>query len=278
MFLAMDYEQLDAALERVRGHWPTAAEPPTHALICGSGWSQVVEAFDRVDAIAYEDIPGLGRPTVKGHSGMLTIASLAGKSTLIFQGRRHFYEGEGWTPIAIPVYVAIKLGVKTMVLTNSAGGVRSGMRPGDLMAISDHVNFMHANPLLGAHNEVWGPRFPDQSTVYDPELRATMLAAAEGAGLEIESGVYWANSGPTYETPAEVLMARDLGADAVGMSTVPEAILASAAGLRVAGISCITNLAAGISEHALTHAEVTETTKLTMPRMTKLVAAFWEAM
>jgi len=272
----MDFALLDSSFERVRQTWPDAS--PSHALICGSGWSQVVEAFDAHDAIGYGDIPGLGKPTVVGHSGMLTHATLAGKETLIFQGRRHFYEGEGWTPVAVTVYLAKRLGVETLVLTNSAGGVRAGFKPGDLMAITDHINFMHANPLIGDHNDIWGPRFPDQSTVYTPALRSRLLDAGKAIGTELHEGVYLANSGPTYETPAEVQMAKTLGADAVGMSTVPEAILASASGMRVAGISCITNLAAGISPHALTHEEVTQTTADVMPKMTKLVAAFWAEM
>ena len=272
----MDVDLLQSSVAALRTRWPGAK--PSHALICGSGWSEVVDAFTVEDTISYEDIPGLGRTTVVGHAGQVALGRLAGLETVVFQGRRHYYEGAGWTPVAIPVHLAVQLGAGTMVLTNSAGGVREDLRPGDLMAIVDHINNMGANPLIGEHLPHWGPRFPDMSAAYHPGLWKRLHYAAGVAGIGLRPGVYLANSGPTYETPAEVRMAQAMGADAVGMSTVPEAILANAAGLRVAGISCITNLAAGFGADALTHEEVTASTAEAMPRMRRLLAAFWETM
>jgi purine-nucleoside phosphorylase len=269
----MNYAQLDQAVTAVRARWPDAA--PRAGLICGSGWGEVVKSFTIVDSLPYEAIPGLGKTGVVGHAGRLVRAEAHGVETFIFQGRRHHYEGEGWTPVALPVYLLRQFGAGTVLLTNSAGGARADLRPGDLMVITDHINFLFANPLTGPHHPVWGPRFPDQSQVYTPALREILRRAAGRIGLPLAEGVYLASPGPTYETPAEVRMFRAWGADALGMSTVPEAILASAAGLAVVGVSCITNLAAGTLDQPLSHEEVTEMTRLTMPKMQALVAAFW---
>ncbi len=272
----MNYELLEQAAAFLKGRWPDAK--PTHGLILGSGWSEVVETFEIKDTVEYGDIPGLGKAGVVGHAGKLSWATGPGLETFIFQGRRHYYEGIGWTPIAIPIYVLKQLGAQTLVLTNAAGGARDDMKPGDLMIIADHFNNFGANPLLGEHNPVWGPRFADQSHVYDPGLIEQLKRAGESAGVPLTTGVYLASTGPTYETPAEVRAYKRIGADAVGMSTVPEAMLANAAGLKVAGLSCITNLAAGISKADLSHEEVTDTTKQTMPRMKKVLEAFWKEM
>lgn len=267
------YDVLDCAWQTVRQRWPTAK--PACGLICGSGWSDVVAAFETRDVLEYAKIPGLGAPGVVGHAGKLVWGQLAGIETFIFQGRRHYYEGEGWTPVALPVYLLKKFGAQALVLTNAAGGIRSDLKPGDLMLIADHINNI-GSPLLGPHNIVWGPRFPDQTTVYDTALRAAADRASKAAGVPLKSGVYLASPGPAYETPAEIRAYRTLGADAVGMSTVPEAQLANAAGMRVLAISCITNFAAGISPTPLTHEEVTATTQSVMPKMTKLIAALWK--
>lgn len=270
----MNYELMEEALAFIKGRWPDAA--PQCGLILGSGWSEVVDTFEIRDTIEYGDIPGLGKAGVVGHAGKLSWASAAGLETFIFQGRRHYYEGVGWTPIAIPIYILKHLGTQRVVLTNAAGGVRDDMKPGDLMIIADHYNNFGVNPLLGAHNPVWGPRFADQSTIYDPTMIQCLKAAGEKANVPLTTGVYLASTGPTYETPAEVQAYKRWGADAVGMSTVPEAMLANAAGLKVAGLSCITNLAAGISKQALSHEEVTDTTQQTMPRMKNVLVALWE--
>lgn len=270
----MDRKQLDQALSFIRSRWPKAR--PTLGLILGSGWSEVVESFTIKDAIPYEEIPGLGKTGVVGHAGRLVLAESSGIETLIFQGRRHFYEGVGWTPIALPVFLIKSLGAKAVMVTNAAGGVRADLKPGSLMIIDDHINFLGANPLIGAHDPVWGPRFPDQSEVYNTKLRKLLAQAGTAAGETLPHGVYLADSGPTYESPAEIRAFRTLGADAVGMSTVPEALLANAAGLKVVGLSCITNLAAGISKQALSHEEVTESTKQAMARMKAVVLGFWK--
>jgi len=243
-------------------------------LILGSGWSEVADAFEPVREIPYQDIPGLGRTGVAGHAGRLRHCRINGEDILIFQGRRHWYEGEGWTPIALPVYIAARAAAGFALITNAAGGVSENMRPGDLMMITDHINAMGANPLIGPHHKIWGPRFPDQSSVYNEALRLKMLEAASASGVAIKEGVYLATSGPTYETPAEVMAYRLMGADAVGMSTVPEATLANAASIKVAAISCITNPAAGVAAEPLGHTEVIETTHRAMPSMTKLIYEF----
>lgn len=270
----MNYATLDSAAKFLKQKWPNAR--PACGLILGSGWSEVVEAFDIEDQVPYEEIPGLGKTGVVGHAGRLAWGKPFGLETLIFQGRRHYYEGEGWTPVAIPLYVLKQLGAETVVLTNAAGGIRSDMKPGDLMIIKDHINNFRDNPLLGEHNPVWGPRFPDQSHVYAKELRILLKQAGVAVSEKLFEGVYLASSGPVYETPAEIRAYKAIGADAVGMSTVPEAMLANAAGMRVAALSCITNLAAGISPTDLTHEEVTETTKSAMSRMKKVLAQFWK--
>lgn len=272
----MNYELLDEAVAFLKGRWPEAK--PTHGLILGSGWSEVVDTFEIKDTVEYGEIPGLGKAGVVGHAGKLSWATGPGLETFIFQGRRHYYEGVGWSPIAIPIYALKQFGVTSLVLTNAAGGARDNMKPGDLMIIADHINNFGVNPLLGEHNPVWGPRFPDQSHVYDPGLIQLLQTAGERADVPLTTGVYLASTGPTYETPAEVQAYKRMGADAVGMSTVPEAMLANAAGLKVAGLSCITNLAAGISKVDLSHEEVTDTTKQTMPRMKKVLEAFWKEM
>lgn len=270
----IDRKLLDQALAFLRTRWPKAK--PTAGLILGSGWSEVVDSFNIIATIPYEEIPGLGKTGVVGHTGRLALAESSGIETLIFQGRRHFYEGVGWTPIALPVFLLKSLGAKTVLVTNAAGGVRSDLKPGSLMIIDDHINFLGSNPLVGAHDPFWGPRFPDQSEVYNARLRKLLAAAGRASGETLPHGVYLADSGPTYESPAEIRAFRTLGADAVGMSTVPEALLANAAGLQVVGLSCITNLAAGISQQALSHEEVTEATKGAMSRMKSVLLGFWK--
>lgn len=271
----MNKDLLQEGLDAVRDRWPDAE--PLAGMVLGSGWSPVVEAFKIKDEIPYEALPGLGRPGVKGHAGRLARVEAHGSEALIFQGRRHFYEGEGWTPIALPVFVLKSLGAKLLFLTNSAGGIRADFSPGDLMLIEDHINHMGDSPLIGPHDPFWGPRFPDQTAVYDGELRATMRGAAKETGVAVQSGVYMATSGPVYETPAEIRAYRAQGADAVGMSTVPEAMLGHAAGLRVVGLSCITNMASGISPTRLTHEEVTTTAREAMERMQGVIHACWKA-
>lgn len=249
---------------------------PGFAMILGSGWGVVVDAFEVRRTLDYHDIPGYGGTQVEGHAGRMILASHRGHDLIIFQGRRHWYEGAGWEPIAIPVAIAKDLGVHTLVLTNAAGGIRSDLRPGCLMVIDDHINAMGANPLMGGHEAFWGARFPDMSAVYHPDLRRQFDEAAHRSGQPVAHGVYLATSGPTYETPAEIRAFQRLGADAVGMSTVPEAVLANAAGIRVAGLSCITNCAAGVSDAPLAHSEVIEESRRAQTRMRALLAALFD--
>ena len=269
----MDYDVMDQALATVRNRWPNL--DPQAGMILGSGWSDTVELFTIRDCIDYVDL-GLGRPGVSGHAGRLLWAESHGREVLIFQGRRHYYEGEGWTPIALPVYVLSQLKIRVLILTNAAGGMRDGFQPGELMIIDDHINFMHDHPLIGPHRECWGPRFPDQSYVYDAELRAGFDTAGARIGLSLQHGIYLSVTGPSYETPAEIRAFRSLGAEAIGMSTVPEAMLGHASGMRVAALSCITNHAAGIQPGKLSHQEVTDAVQRTMPTMKALMQAFWE--
>ena len=182
----------------------------------------------------------------------------------------------GWEAVATPLFLLKSLGAKAVFLTNAAGGTNPKWKPGDLMIIDDHINMMGVTPLLGAHDPFWGPRFPDQSFIYDRKLRGALARAGKKAKVALRHGVYFAGTGPTYETPAEIRSWRTLGADAVGMSTVPEAMLANAAGLRVVGLSCITNMAAGILNQALTHQEVFETSQKAMAGMKKLILQFWK--
>jgi purine-nucleoside phosphorylase len=193
---------------------------------------------------------------------------------LIFEGRRHWYEGDGWNPIAFPIRLAASLGARIVILTNAAGGIRPAFRPGTLMVVDDHINAMGTNPLVGPHDVTWGPRFPDQSAVYDPRLRRQLHRTARRVGAPLAHGIYLAVSGPPYETPAEIAAFRSMGADAVGMSTVPEAILAHAAGLRVVAVSYISNPAAAASGAPLSHEALLARARTMQPRMTALLSAF----
>ena len=269
----MNHDVLERAAATVRERWPDCV--PAAGMILGSGWSSAAESLGVRDEIPFEEV-GLGRPGVVGHAGRLARIASHGREALVFQGRRHFYEGEGWTPVALPVYVLRALGAPIVLLTNAAGGIREEIGPGELMIINDHINLIHGHPLIGPHDPFWGDRFPDQSAVYDAGLRDRLAAAAGRAGHPIHRGIYLAGSGPTYETPAEIRAYRALGADAVGMSTVPEAMLAHATGMRVVALSCITNYAAGIGAGTLSHDDVTRAARAAMPRMRAVLAAFWE--
>ena len=257
---------LDSAVETIRSRWPDAR--PRCGLILGSGWGDVVSDVEG-EPVPYAKIPGLGQTGVMGHAGALLIARFNGMEVLIFQGRRHWYEGEGWTPVILPIYLLNALGADTVLLTNAAGGIRDDLKPGSLMVIEDHINMLGSNPLIGPYNPKLGTRFPDQSHVYDAVLRQQLL----NAGADT-SGVYVATSGPTFETPAEINQYRAMGADAVGMSTVPEAIIANALDMKAAGLSCVCNWAAGISPTKLTHEDVNQVAAETMPRMKHTITTF----
>lgn len=228
-------------------------------VILGSGLGDYAEALEDAVKLPYSEIPGFPRSTVAGHAGMWCCGTLYGKRVVMMQGRFHYYEGYGMKDVTLPVRVMQKIGVKTLIVTNAAGGVNLGYHPGELMVIGDMFSMTAQNPLIGPNLDAFGPRFPDMSCAFDKELRALAHKCANEQGFALREGVYAQMTGPTYETPAEIRMLRTLGADAVGMSTVPEVIVARHGGMRVLGISCITNMAAGILDQPLNHAEVTET-------------------
>jgi len=211
--------------------------------------------------VPYEEIPDFPVSTVAGHAGQLVFGQLSGKEVVAMQGRFHFYEGYSFDQVTFPVRVMKQMGVEVLIVTNAAGGVNETFNPGDLMIISDHINNMGGNPLIGPNDSRLGERFPDMSEAYSKELRQLAKEIANDIGLQVREGVYVGNTGPAYETPAEVRFARIMGGDAVGMSTVPEVIVARHAKLKVLGISCISNMAAGILDQPLTHEEVIETTE-----------------
>ncbi|MCS6914145.1 MAG: purine-nucleoside phosphorylase [Myxococcota bacterium] len=242
----------------VRRHLPEEANPRV-GLVLGSGLGEWADGLSDAVRMRYEDV-GLPPVTVPGHAGQLVHGrGPAGIEVLALQGRIHRYEGHELAVLALPVQALVACGCRTLILTNAAGSLRQDLQPGQLVLISDHINFMGGSPLIGENDPALGPRFPDMSAVYDPGLRALAQEAGRAIGLPLASGVYAALTGPQYETPAEIRMLRTLGADLVGMSTVPEAIAARHMGARVLGLSCVTNLAAGLSATPLSHAEVTET-------------------
>jgi purine-nucleoside phosphorylase len=233
---------------------------PDVALVLGSGLGAFGDRLGSSTVVPYAEIPHWPPSSVVGHAGKLVAGTASGRRVLALSGRAHLYEGHDQATVTFATRVLGRLGVKTLILTNAAGGIRTTFRPGALMLITDHINLQSANPLMGPNDDRFGRRFPDMSEVYSRRLRAEADAAARALGLSLEHGVYVALTGPSYETPAEIVALRALGADAVGMSTVPEAIVARHMGLEVLGISCISNMAAGILPHPLTEEEVIETT------------------
>ena len=231
---------------------------PEIGIDLGSGLGNLADEYNEF-AIAYSDIPGFVKSTIDGHKGRLVFANIAGKKVVMMQGRNHYYEGHSMADITYPIKVMKELGVKVVILTNAAGAVNKIFNPGDLMVITDHINLMGANPLVGPNDEKFGPRFPDMSEIYNKDLIKIADNSGRFLGLNLRHGVYIASSGPSYETPAEIKMARIMGADAAGMSTVPEAIVANYCGMKVLGISCITNYASGVSTKKLSHQEVIDT-------------------
>ncbi len=248
-----------------------SAEPDL-GLILGSGLSSLADAVEDATALAYGDIPGFPVPSVEGHAGRLVIGWLEGKAVAVLQGRVHYYEGRSMAEITLPVRVLQLLGVRILMATNAAGGLRPGFQPGDVMLISDHINLVGLggqNPLRGPNLDQLGPRFPDMTVAYDPDLRKLAGKVAGEAGLIVHEGVYAFVAGPNYETPAELRYLRQIGADAVGMSTVPEVIAARHGSTRVLGISGITNVPSleGKPQATTTHEEVLAAGKVLVPRM-----------
>jgi purine-nucleoside phosphorylase len=235
------------------------AATPQALLVLGSGLGAFADTVENAVTIPYDEIPHVATSTAPGHAGRLVVGSVRGRQVAVMAGRHHLYEGYSAEQIVLPVRALRLLGTEIMVITNAAGGVNRDFSQGALMLISDHINFTGRNPLIGPNDDRLGPRFPDMSQAYDPELRRLALASAERLRMPLEQGVYLALQGPSFETPAEIRMARTLGADAVGMSTVLETIAANHCGMRVLGISLITNMAAGILPQPLSEEEVIET-------------------
>lgn len=234
-------------------------DKPKIGLILGSGLGVLGDEIENSYIISYENIPCFPASTVEGHAGELVIGKLAGKTVIAMKGRFHYYEGYSMEMVTFPVRVMIALGINTLIVTNAAGGVNRNFSPGDLMIIDDHINFAFNNPLIGPNDNELGTRFPDMSRAYCSNLIKISETVAKDINLDIKKGVYAFFTGPTYETPAEVKMISLLGADAVGMSTVPEVMVGIHGGIKVLGISCITNMAAGILDQPLNHDEVIET-------------------
>jgi purine-nucleoside phosphorylase len=249
------YDRARRAAEQIRSRTRTT---PAVAVVLGSGLGAFADDLVDATAIAYKDIRGFARATVEGHAGKLVIGKAGDVPIAAMQGRFHFYEGYPLDDVTFPIRVMKLLGVQTLILTNAAGSLNTELTPGSLMMISDHINLMGVNPLIGPNEDRFGPRFPDLTSTYDPELQNLVIEEAKAMGIDMRRGVYAALSGPSYETPAEIHMVRTLGADAVGMSTVPEAIVARHMEMKIIGISCITNLAAGVSNRPIDHSQVME--------------------
>ena len=235
---------------------------PEIGLILGSGLGVLADEIEDAIKIPYHEIPGFPISTDELHAGQLVVGTLEGKNVVAMQGRFHYYEGYELETVTFPVRVMKQLGVQQLIVTNAAGGVNESFQPGDLMLITDHINNMGDNPLIGPNDSKQGVRFPDMSNAYSNKLIALATSVANTLNLQIKQGVYVGNTGPCYETPAEIRMIRMMGGDAVGMSTVPEVVVARHSGIEVLGISCISNMAAGILDQPLTHNEVIETTEM----------------
>ena len=250
--------KLSAAAEWLRGRLP---HPPLVGVILGSGLGDFADGVDERVTIPYGDIPGFPASAVVGHSGTLVAGTVRGVPTVVLSGRVHFYEGHPMPAVVFPARVLGLLGCRTVIVTNAAGGIDRSFKSGNLMLIEDHINLFGTNPLVGANDEDLGPRFPDMSDAYRKDLRSLALAVAKRQRILLKRGVYVGVHGPSYETPAEIRALRAWGADAVGMSTVPEVIALNQMGVGVLGISCITNMAAGVSKQKLDHREVLATTQ-----------------
>ncbi|MGG3891814.1 purine-nucleoside phosphorylase [Metabacillus fastidiosus] len=244
---------------------------PKIGLILGSGLGVLADEIENAVKVPYDQIPNFPVSTVEGHAGQLVFGKLMGADVVAMQGRFHFYEGYSMEKVTFPIRVMKELGVEILIVTNAAGGINESFEPGDLMIITDHINNMGTNPLIGPNDAKLGVRFPDLSQSYNKELRKIAKEASAELNINIQEGVYVANTGPTYETPAEIRALRILGGDAVGMSSVPEVIVARHSNIKVLGISCISNMAAGILDQPLSHDEVIETTEKVRENFLNLV-------
>lgn len=250
-------------------------QTPQWGIVLGSGLQSLAELVENPTIIPYDEIEGFPSASVQGHAGQLILGTLYDTLVAMMAGRIHYYEGGPMDNVRFPIRFLHDLGVRSLVLTNAAGGVNTEYRPGELMLICDHINFSGVNPLRGPNDDAYGPRFPDQSEVYDREYAERFRNMAKRRDIALHEGVYMWFSGPTYETPAEVRMARTLGADAVGMSTVPEAMIANHAGMRILGVSMITNAAAGVVDEKLSHDDVLDTGRKAADHLKNILADFF---
>lgn len=264
----MNYEKIKEAAHYLKEKYQ---EIPKIGLILGSGLGVLAEEIENPVKIPYSEIPNFPVSTVEGHAGQLVFGTLKGAQVVAMQGRFHFYEGYSMDKVTAPVRVMKEIGVETLIVTNAAGGINETFEAGDLMLITDHINNMGTNPLIGPNDSEIGVRFPDMSESYDKKFRQVAKDVATKLNIKLQEGVYVGNTGPSYETPSEIRMLRIMGGDAVGMSTVPEVIVAKHAGLGVLGISCISNMAAGILDQPLSHDEVIETTEKVKTNFLNLV-------
>jgi len=262
------YDRAQRAADQIRSS--TKARPAV-AIVLGSGLGAFADELAESTSLAYKEIAGFAQATVEGHAGRLVIGKAGEVPIAAMQGRFHFYEGYSLEEVTFPIRVLKSLGVRTLILTNAAGSLNTELTPGSLMVISDHINLMGVNPLIGRNDERFGPRFPDLTSTYDPDLQSIVMEEANGLKIDMRRGIYAALTGPSYETPSEIHMVRTLGADAVGMSTVPEAIFARHMDMRVIGISCITNLAAGVSNRPVDHSQVIATGERVREQFTELL-------
>jgi purine-nucleoside phosphorylase len=264
--------RIEACAERIARSAPGFV--PRVGVILGSGLGGFADSFERSTVIPYADLPDFPRTSVLGHEGRLVLGFRGEVPMIAMQGRVHLYEGYSPAQVGFPARVLCRLGLRVLVVTNAAGGINLGYKVGDLMALTDHLNLSGFNPLVGPNDDLLGPRFPDLTQAYDPGLLQRLRSAARAEGVSLREGVYACLAGPSYETPAEIRMLRTLGADAVGMSTVPEVIVAAHMGVKVAGLSCITNLAAGMTSQKLSHHEVSQTTELVKDVFGRLLGRF----
>jgi purine-nucleoside phosphorylase len=249
----------------------SCSEPPRIAVVLGSGLNELADRLPEPVTVPYERIPHFPRTTVAGHAGRVIVGKLHGSPVLMLQGRFHYYEGHDLEAVTFPVRVIQRLGIGTLILTAATGGIRGDLRPGDLVLLSDHLNLLGVNPLRGPNDDRLGTRFPDMAEVYSARLRWIAREEAEHQAIGLAEGVYACMPGPSYETPAEIRMLRTLGADVVGMSTVPEAIVARQAGIDVLGIALVSNAAAGVLGAPITHEEVLEAGREAAPRLASLI-------
>lgn len=270
----MSYEEVQNCAEFIRQKY--TGDIPKLAMVLGSGLNDLANSVEDATILSYAELPGFPKPTVEGHAGRMLIGKLGGKPVICMQGRAHAYEGHSEEKLAFSTRVLWALGVEILVLTNAAGSLDEAAGPGSLMAITDHINFSGVNPLVGVNDDRFGPRFPDVTAAWDKELTEKLLSCASSLNCELHTGTYIMAKGPNFETPAEIRAFRIMGANAVGMSTVPECLVARHCGMRVCGVSSITNYAAGMTGEELTHHETMEYGAIAAVNLDKLLRAFAE--